>query len=96
MKSMRKLLTTGSQIFPVDYRAGDCTINVTPTASTYTAEFTVNNVWDTSITPRWAPITDMTAATTAQTKGIEAPITAVRVTVNAGASVEVNLVQGSV
>jgi hypothetical protein len=69
------------QTIPVDWRAGDITITADYTAGTnYTVEYTVADIWDSSVTPIWTAVTDMSAATADASKQIQGPVFALRLT----------------
>jgi len=69
------------QTIPVDWRAGDLTITADFTAGTnFTAKYTVANIWDSSITPVWTAITNMSAASSDASEQVQGPVTALQLT----------------
>ena len=92
------VLNGETKIYPTGYREGEVGIVVTPDGgSTYTVEFTPARApgFDFSQVTTWAPVPDMTAATTQQSTRL-GPVTAIRVQVTSGTSVTVDIAQRNV
>ena len=88
--------SVGNTIIPVDHRAGTTSVIATPSGGgNYTVEFTTVNIFDSSITPEWIGVTDMVGATAQQDREV-GTVTALRVTLNSGASVTVDIAQSDV
>lgn len=82
-------------MFPTDYRGGTISIAATPAgAGNYDVEYTLSNVLDSAITPNWIAITAMTGATTQQTAEFGS-ISGLRVTLNSGTSVTIDINQSN-
>ena len=95
MKSFQKVVTSGSLVIPFNQRGGDVAFGATQSGGgDYTIEFTMTPL-NQLLTPNYFPITDMTAATTAQQQGI-GPATAIRVTLNSGTDVTIDIAQSDV
>ena len=97
MKSFQKVVTSSNSplVIPFNQRGGDVAFGATPSgAGDYTIEFTITPQNE-GITKNHFPITDMTAATTAQQQGI-GPATAIRVTLNSGTDVTIDIAQSDV
>ena len=95
---MRPLTVTltepGEKIIPWDYRNGDTNVQVgATTATSYSVEFTLTNLYDTSLTPIWTFVTNMEAATTPQDQAIRSPITGIKLTQAGAGQTTFNLVQ---
>lgn len=97
----KTITVTGSNdpyVIPVNYRAEHTAVHVEVTGTIdYTVSYTVQNIHGIS-TPAtnadWVAVTDMTAATTTQTKKIDMSINALKVVVNSGAgSVDISVSQ---
>lgn len=85
--------TVGSKIFPVNFRGGPSSIVATPgAASNYTVEYATTDIQNSDFTPNWEGVTDMVGASTQETRELGS-ITALRVTLNGGASVDVDFSQ---
>ena len=94
----KQILVTSSntpKIIPMDYRGGPSSIIATPVAATYSVEFTTTDVQNSDLTPVWAAITSMTAATTAQDEEVGS-VTAFRVILTSGTSVQIDISQSDV
>lgn len=75
-----------SQIIPIN-RLTDFSMGLQTVVSgtiDYDVEFTMRDVFDTSVTLTWAPATDMDGATASATSAINAGVQAVRVRSNSG------------
>ncbi len=98
MKAKRFVITSGNSplTIPTDYRSGPISIITNPSgAGNYTVAFTTTPIQDTSLTPSYIDITSMTAATTIQSEETGS-ITALRVTLNSGTDVTLDLAQSNV
>jgi len=87
------LSSVTNTVVPVSYRNGPIGVTAVPTASTYTVEFTTDNVHNTNATVTWIAVTNMSAATTTQSQQVEGPITALRVAQSAGTSTKFSITQ---
>lgn len=86
-------VTSGTAVFPTNYRGGTISMSATPAGGgDYTVEYTLSNTLDSSITPNWIAITAMTGATTQQTAELGS-ISAIRATLNSGTSVTIDINQ---
>ena len=97
MKSFQIIVTSGNSplVIPLNERCGHVAFGATPSgAGDYTIEFTMTPQNE-EFTNNYFPITDMTAATTAQQQGI-GPATAIRVTLNSGTNVTMDIAQSDV
>jgi len=98
MRPKRTVVTSSNspKIIPINYRGGRTSIIATPSgAGDYTVENTTVRIQDSSITPNWNPISSMTAQT-AQASDSAGSITALRVTLNSGTDVTVDISQSDV
>lgn len=98
MRPKRFTVTSSNspKIIPTNYRGGPISIIATPNgAGNYDVAFTTAPIQDSSITPNWIDITDMSAATTQQNKSAN-NITALRITLNSGTNVVVDIASGDV
>lgn len=69
------------QTIPVDGYGGDLTVTANYTAGTsFTAEYTTDNIFDSSTTTIWTAITNMSAASADASEQVQAPVTALRLT----------------
>lgn len=96
MKSRRHTVTSSNSplTIPLDNRGGPISIGATPTAATYTVEYTVNPLQE-GLTNGTFPISVMTGVTSAQSAQFNA-ITAFVVTLDAGTSVDIDVAQSDV
>lgn len=82
-------------LFPVDWLGGPVGLFATPAAlSTYTIDYALfrPESGDFTEVDNWVPITAMTAATDSQSVEV-GPLTCIRITLDAGTEVEVDVVQ---
>ena len=82
---------------PVDWRGGDISVTATPAGSgNYDVAYTQEPIGGgaASVTD-WVDVTDMSAATTTQSKMIN-QATCVRITLNSGTSVKIDISQSDV
>lgn len=94
MRPKRFVVTSGTKTIPMNQYGGDINVSANPAGSgNYDVAFTMTNIYDTTLTPVWTDVTDMSAATTAQAKEINGAITALRITLNSGTSVTVDIAQ---
>lgn len=98
MRPKTVTVTSGNSPYyiPLDWRGGDIGVTATPNSGNYDVAYThepisggASNVTD------WTDVTDMSAATTAQSKVI-GPSTCLRITLNSGTSVKVDVTQRDV
>ena len=95
MKSVQHIVTSGTVVIPLNERGGPVGIGATPAgAGNYTIQITLTPQNE-GLTNNPFPITDMTAATTAQQVQI-GPASAIIVTLNSGTSVTVDITQSDV
>ena len=95
MKSVQHIITSGTVVIPLNERGGPVGVGATPAgAGNYTIEFTLTPQNE-NLTNNTFPITDMTAATTAQQTQL-GPASALIVTLNSGTSVTVDITQSDV
>lgn len=99
-KSVTVTSSNSPYYIPVDYMMGDIGVTATPSgAGDYDVAYTHENallIGAANIADSdWTDITDMSAATTAQSK-VVGPNTCLRVTLNSGTSVKVAVVQRDV
>ena len=96
MKPHQIIVTSSNSplTIPLNPRGGPVSFGVTPTAATYTVEFTLIPL-QIGLTPNTFAIAAMTAATTAQQTEAGA-ITSIIVTLDSGTSVTVDIVQSDV
>lgn len=88
--------TVASTIIPVDWRGGDITIIALPGATgNYDVAFTATDIYNTTLTPTWEDITGMSASTTQASATLDGSVTAVRVTLNSGDNVTVDISQSN-
>lgn len=88
-----------SEWIPVDYRVAPFSLGiqvVTTGTITYTVEVTLDDVFDSTITPTAFALTDFTGQTSSKTGGYSYPVFAVRIknTVGTGATA-ITILQGS-
>ena len=97
MKSFQIIVTSSNSPLeiPLNPRGGDVAFGAIPSGGgDYTIEFTMTPL-NQNLTPNYFPITDMTAATAAQQTAI-GPATAIRVTLNSGTDVTIDVAQSDV
>ena len=96
MKTRQIIVTSSNSpvTIPLNPRGGPVGVGATPDSATYTVEMTLTPLED-GLTPNTFAITDMTAATTAQSAQI-GPVTAVVVTLDSGTSVTMDITQSDV
>ena len=98
MRPQQILVTSGisPKIIPVNSRGGPYSIIATPAgAGDYDVSFTTTDIFNSDLTPAWVDITAMTGATTTQDTEV-GTVTAFRVTLNSGTSVQVDIAQSDV
>lgn len=98
MRPKQTLVTSSNspKTIPMNYRSGPVSILATPAGSgNYTIAFTTTDIFNSDLTPVYVNITSMTAATTAQNEEL-GTITAFRVTLNSGTSVQLDIAQSDV
>lgn len=88
-------VTSGIKYYPVDGRGGVIGVTATPSGAgnytvAYAQEYPVDGNFANVNT--WTDITDMSAATAVASKEV-GPITCLRITLNSGTSVKVDIVQ---
>lgn len=90
-----------SNTIPVDYSQANFNVGVTCEVSagatlTYSAQYTADNIYDSTVTPVWVDIPNMSAKTATTSNSLTIPARAVRLNVTAWTSGSVNMtvVQG--
>lgn len=77
---------------PLNYRGGKTSIIATPSGSgNYDVAYTAVNIQDSTLTPNWIDITDMSAATATVGDKTVSSVTAIRITLNSGTNVIVDI-----
>jgi len=97
MKSFQKLVTSANSplIVPLDVRGGTIGLSTLPAGSgNYTVQATLTP-FDDNLTAIYFAVPDMTAATAAQQTAVF-PITGIKITLNSGTSVAVDIAQSDV
>lgn len=97
MKSFQRIVSSGDDplVIPFNQRGGDVAFGVTPSgAGDYTVDFTMTPL-NQNLTPNYFPVTIMQGVTTAEQQGI-GPATAIRVTLNSGTNVTIDVAQSDV
>lgn len=95
MRPARYVVTSGNTplVIQVDYRSEWVGVIASPSgAGDYDVAFARSPVHDTTITPTWIDFTNMTAATT-DIAASENAITAIRITLNSGTDVSVDIAE---
>jgi len=98
MRPKRFTVTSANSpvVIPLNYRGGPTSVVSTPNGSgNYDVAFTTVDIQDSTITPNWVDGTDMSAATTQQSNQF-LNVTALRITLNSGTNVEIDLSSGDV
>jgi len=98
MRPKRFVITSGlsPKVVPMSYRGGPSSIIASPSGSgNYDIAFTTVDIFDASLTPNWVDITGMSAATTDQDAEVGS-VTALRITLNSGTDVTVDISQSDV
>ena len=92
-KSVTVVSGNSPYYIPMNWRGGDIGITATPNSGNYDVAYTHESIGEGagSVTD-WTDITDMSAATAAVSKQI-GPCTCLRITLNSGTSVKVDVVQ---
>ena len=96
MKPNQIIVTSSNspKTIPLSPRGGPIGVGATPTAATYTVEFSLTPIQE-GLTANTFPVSGMTAATTAQSAEIS-PVTAIVVTLDSGTSVTIDIAQSDV
>ena len=98
MRPARYTVTSSNSpmTIPLNWMAGLTSIIATPNGSgNYDVAYTNVDIHDADITPNWVDITAMSAATTSQDATVTT-VTALRVTLNSGTNVVVDVAQSDV
>lgn len=86
--------TVDNTVVPMDWTGGPITILALPSgAGNYDVAFTTTDIFNSSLTPIWEDITNMSAATDQQSATIDGSITGLRITLNSGTDVTVDISQ---
>ncbi len=90
-------VTSGESYVPVNYRGGEIGVTATPAGSgNYDVAYTHESIADgADAVTRWVDVEDMSAATTVVSKAVK-PATCLRVTLNSGTSVTVDITQSDI
>ena len=94
MRPARYTVTSSNSpmTIPLNWMAGLASIIATPNGSgNYDVAYTNVDITDTTITPNWIDITDMSAATAQVGDKTLTSVTALRITLNSGTNVIVDL-----
>lgn len=95
-KSVTVTSSNSPYYIPMNWRGGPIGVTATPTAGNYDVAYTHESIASgASGATDWTDLTDMSAATAAASKEV-GPCTCLRITLNSGTSVKVDVVQSDV
>lgn len=100
MRPKSVTVTSGNTPYyiPMDWRGGAFGITATPNSANYDVAYATSDIGDGAAglaSGDWTDITGMSAATTAAAKEV-GPSTCIRITLNSGTSVKVDVVQSDI
>ncbi len=97
MRPKTVVVTSGESYIPVNYRGGEIGVTATPAGSgNYDVAYTHESISEgADAVTRWVDVEDMSAATTVVSKAVK-PATCLRVTLNSGTSVTVDITQSDI